>query len=305
MRADDRLGVAAAVMTALLWGSNHVVARALREAVPLPSLVFWRWFLGAALLTMIGWPRLVRAWPQIRDRRVEIAMGGVIGVGLFSYLLLGGAYHSLALEVGLINATTPVWVALIGALSGQERPNARIWLALALAFAGTLVILVRGEPAALLQMQFGFGNLLSLAGAIVFAWFSLRVRVWSRTIDSLALTVATAWAGVFGVMAPAYLAFLATGGAWFATSRDDVSTAAAAIAYMAIGPTMLGNFFYLFGVGAIGATKAATFLYLSPLFSAALAIAFLGEKLAAHHIAGVLVIASGLWLLAGKPQSKP
>ena len=74
---------------------------------------------------------------------------------------------------------------------------------------------------------------------------------------------------------------------------------------MAIGPTMLGNFFYLFGVGAIGATKAATFLYLSPLFSAALAIAFLGEKLAAHHIAGVLVIASGLWLLAGKPQSKP
>ena len=41
-------------------------------------------------------------------------IGGVVGVGLFSYLLLGGAYQSLAIEVGFINATTPVWVLLLG-----------------------------------------------------------------------------------------------------------------------------------------------------------------------------------------------
>lgn len=304
MRAHERLGVAAAIATAILWGSNHVVARALREAVPLPALVFWRWFLGAALLTAFGWPRLVHSWPAIRDRWLEIGVGGAIGVGVFSYLLLGGAYYSLALEVGLINATTPVWVALIGALTGQERPDARGWLALALAFAGTLVILFKGDPAAVLRMQFGFGNLLSLAGAIAFAWFSLRVRVWSRDIDALALTVATAWAGIVVVMAPAYLVFLATGGAWLTTPSSNVGLSTAAIAYMAVGPTMLGNFFFLFGVGAIGATKAATFLYLSPVFSAMLAIALLGEKLAAYHIAGILVISTGLWLLASKSQAR-
>ncbi len=302
MRANERLGVAAAVTTAILWGSNHVVARALRETVPLPALVFWRWFLGAALLTAIGWPRLVRAWPQIQDKWLQIGIGGAIGVGVFSYLLLGGAYYSLALEVGLINATTPVWVALIGAITGQERQDARGWLALVTAFAGTLIILVKGDPAALFQMEFSFGNLLSLAGAIAFAWFSLRVRIWSRTIDALALTVTTAWAGTIFVMAPVYVAFLATGGAWLANSPSDLSMSAAVISYMAIGPTMLGNFLYLFGVGAIGATRAATFLYLSPVCSALLAIMFLGERLAAYHLVGILVISLGLWLLSRKSQ---
>jgi hypothetical protein len=35
-------------------------------------------------------------------------VGGAVGVGVFPYLLLGGAYQSLAIEVGFINATTPV-----------------------------------------------------------------------------------------------------------------------------------------------------------------------------------------------------
>jgi hypothetical protein len=35
---------------------------------------------------------------------------------------------------------------------------------------------------------------------------------------------------------------------------------------------LLGNLFYLYGVAVVGAARAAAFLYLSPLFSAALSI---------------------------------
>jgi len=55
------------------------------------------------------------AWPAIRPRLGGLIVGGAVGVGLFSYLLLGGAYQSLAIEVGFINATTPVWVAAVRA----------------------------------------------------------------------------------------------------------------------------------------------------------------------------------------------
>lgn len=299
MRSREKLGIAAAAATAVLWGSNHVVARALRDSVPLPALVFWRWLIGAALLTAVGWPALVRDWPAIRARWMQICFGGIIGVGIFSFLLLGGAYHSLAIEVGLINATTPVWIALLGGLTGEERLHRRGWLGLTLAFAGTLVIVVKGDPAGLIQLRFGFGNLLSLAAAMTFAWFSLRVRVWSRTIDTLALTIATAWAGILFIMLPAYLASLAMGGPWLAADPDHSANSTAAVAYMAVGPTMLGNFLYLFGVSAIGATKAATFLYLTPVFSAVMAISLLGEQLAAFHLIGITIISFGLWFLAG------
>jgi drug/metabolite transporter (DMT)-like permease len=42
------LGTIALIVTAALWGSNHVIARATRETVPLPALVFWRWTLADA-----------------------------------------------------------------------------------------------------------------------------------------------------------------------------------------------------------------------------------------------------------------
>ncbi|MGQ3353283.1 MAG: DMT family transporter [Phreatobacter sp.] len=298
-------GVIALVATAALWGSNHVVARAVRDMVPLPSLVFWRWFIGASLLTLIALPALRRAWPQLRDLKADLILWGIVGVGLFSYLLLGGAYYSLALEVGLINATTPIWTAALGALFGTERLSRRALAGLALALAGTLVIALKGDPAALGRLQFGYGNILSLLAAITFAAFSLRVRVWSKSIDPLSMTVATAWSGILLVMLPVYCVAGVLTGHWFVQPGADLTLSAAAVGYMALGPTMTGNLLYLYGVGVTGPTRAATFLYLSPVFSAGLAILVLGERLAWFHLVGVAVIAAGLWLLVATPAARP
>ena len=91
------------------------------------------------------------------------------------------------------------------------------------------------------------------------------------------------------------------GGAWLAFDPADAAAALAAIAYIAFLPTMLGNLFYLFGVTALGPARAAAFLYLSPLFSAGLAIAWLGERIAWYHLAGLTAIFAGLYLLGRSP----
>lgn len=301
------LGTIALVATAALWGSNHVVARAARETVPLPSLVFWRWMLAAAALTLIAWPACRSAWPQIRPRLNELTIGGIVGVGLFSYLLLGGAYQSLAIEVGFINATTPMWVLLIGVLTGQRSGDAgspQAIAGLALAFFGTILIITKGHIEAITALQLNLGNLLSLLAAMAFAWFSLRVRVWRQTIAALPLTVVTGWAGVLFVMLPVYLVWIMSGGAWFTTDAASSAYALITIGYMGLAPTMLGNLFYFFGVATNGPAQAATFLYLSPIFSAVLAVAWLGEQVAWFHFVGVTAILFGLFLVsrAGKKR---
>lgn len=298
-------GIIALVVTAALWGSNHVVARAVRNMIPLPSLVFWRWFLGASLLTLIALPALRRAWPQLKALSTDLILWGIVGVGLFSYLLLGGAYYSLALEVGLINATTPIWTAALGALFGTETLSRRALGGLVLALTGTIIIALKGDLSALGQLRFGFGNILSLLAAISFAAFSLRVRIWSKMIDPLSMTVATAWAGIVAVMLPVYIIAGSLSGNWFVQPGVDFTLSTAAVGYMAVGPTMIGNLLYLYGVGITGPTRAATFLYLSPVFSAGLAILLLGERLAWFHLAGVVVIATGLWMLvSGKGAAR-
>lgn len=236
------LGTIALVATAALWGSNHVVARAAREIVPLPSLVFWRWLLAASALTLIAWPACHAAWPQISPRLRELSIGGIVGVGLFSYLLMGGAYQSLAIEVGFINATTPMWVLLIGVVTGErsteEATRPQAIAGLALAFIGTVLIITKGHIEAITPLQLNLGNLWSLLAAMAFAWFSLRAREWSEVIPALPLTVVTGWAGVLFVMLPVYLVWIAIGGAWF--TNDDARSAYAlvSIGYIGLVPTM-------------------------------------------------------------------
>jgi drug/metabolite transporter (DMT)-like permease len=302
------LGTIALIVTAALWGSNHVVARAARDVVPLPALVFWRWLLAAVVLTAVALPSLRQAWPAIRPRLAGLIIGGIVGVGLFSYFLLGGAYQSLALEVGFINATTPVWVLVFGLWMGEARRadagmTPLMICGLALAFAGTLLIICKGQLEALTAFRFSLGNLWSLMAAISFAWFSIRVRDWTRTIAPLPLTVITGWSGVVFVMFPVYVVWVATGGPWLAWHAGDAPLALAAIAYTGLAPTMLGNLFYLYGVATNGPARAAAFLYLSPLFSAAFSILWLGEQLAWYHIGGIAAIFAGLFLL-GRSSSR-
>jgi hypothetical protein len=86
-------------------------------------------------------------------------------------------------------------------------------------------------------------------------------------------------------------------GPWLVWNEADLGLAVAATAYIGLAPTMLGNLFYLYGVAVLGSARAAAFLYLSPLFSAALSIGWLGEQLAWYHIAGIAAIFSGLIIL--------
>jgi len=291
------MGVAALLLTALLWGSNHVVARAVHDTVPLSALVFWRWALALVLLTPLAWHQIRRDREPLMRQRREIAIGGIVGVGLFSFLLIGGAYQSLALEVGMINATTPAWVAVLAWGMGQSLPGWRCWTGLALAFTGTALILTQGSLAVLGALDIRIGNLWSLLGAMAFAWFSLRIKVWSREIGALSLTAATAWAGLLAVMLPVYVMSLVLGGAAFAHETPDLPGAISAIAFIGLGPTLLGNIGYLFGVTVLGPQRAAAFIYLSPVFSAVLSVIWLGEVLHSYHLIGFALIVAGLILV--------
>lgn len=290
-------GIAALLLTAALWGSNHVVLRAAHDLMPLPAMAFWRWALALVILTPLAWPLIRRYRVPLRDRGRDVALAGAVGVGLFSFLLLGGVYQSLALEVGMINATTPAWVALLAWSTGQNPTGWRGWAGLGLAFLGTVVILSKGSLAVLGALDIRLGNLWSLLAAMVFAWFSIRIKVLSKEIGALALTVATAWSGLLAVMLPVYVAWLATGGAVFVYEAHDFPYAFSAVAFAGLGPALLGNIGYLFGVAVLGPQRAAAFIYLAPVFSAVLSVLWLGEVLQVFHFIGFVLIVSGLVLV--------
>lgn len=292
------LGVLALTGTAILWGSNHVVARGSTAIVPLTAFIFWRWTLAVPLMLIVAWPALRRHRAVIRENLSDLALLGSVGVGIFSALLIAGAYYSRAVEVSMINATTPAWVALFGLLRREQSLTGRQWGGLALALTGTILILTRGDLTSLAGMESRLGNLLALSAAILFAWFSTRLRRYSGHLPAFALTTVTATLGTAIVTLPMFLvAVLFFGSGVLANTPDGSTRAAAIVLYSALGPTLLGNAFYIYGLSVIGPQRAASFLYLAPVVSSVLAVIYLSEPIRAFHFVGYAMILTGLFMI--------
>lgn len=288
--------VIALTATAMLWGSNYVVARAVHTDIPLPTVVLWRWVLSLVVLTPLAWPTLRKDWPNIRANLLFLICLGMIGVGLFSIFLLAGAYHSTALEVGLLNSTTPIWVVFLSYALGMARS---VWLrniGVVTALAGTCLILFKGTLGNVFGLQFQLGNVWSLIAAILFAWYTVALKFRTLNISVLSLTTIAAWSGVIGAMVPFYLHFLATGGTDPFLSGEAAPNTIIAMLYLALGPTLIANLLWIFGATRLGAARAGPFLYLSPITSTVLAALFLGEQIAWFHLVGFALILLGLYL---------
>jgi drug/metabolite transporter (DMT)-like permease len=292
------VGVLALIGAAGLWGSNYVVARAVNGAVPLIPMVFLRWFLALPLLLPWLLPTLRREWPVISAHRAYLTRVGVLGVALFSLFIYAAAYETLAIQVALIYATTPIWVILLARLRGAEGVSSVQLAGIAAALAGTAIIVTKGEPGYLLHMRLNRGDLWALIAAILFAWYSLELRRRPAGMSQLTLLAVTGAIGV-AALTPLYLWHLARGGAWLvgaATGANSLLGAYGAVLYIVLGPTLLGNVLWIFGVARLGASRASPFLYVSPVMAATLAIVFLGEHLMPFHIVGTVGIATGLAL---------
>lgn len=162
-------GPLAVIGAATLWGSNHVVARGIHEAVPLLAMVFWRWSLAVAILVPFSWSALRRDWPELKRHRWYLLTTGFVGVGIFSLLLFAGAYETQALQVGLLNATMPIWVLVLARLSRGERVRPSQVLGVCLGILGVVILLTRGDLARLGGVEWHRGDLWSILAAITFA----------------------------------------------------------------------------------------------------------------------------------------
>ena len=71
---------------------------------------------------------------------------------------------------------------------------------------------------------------------------------------------------------------------------------------LALLVSVLGMLMWTRGNQLIGPNRAAIYVNLLPLFGALLAVIFLGETIRSYHIAGGLLIGSGMWLALRQKQ---
>jgi drug/metabolite transporter (DMT)-like permease len=294
-----RAALALLLLSSLLFSTNVVIGRGAVGTVGPWTLAFLRWVIAAAVLAVIcradlrrHGPRLLALWPRITVMATlsMVVCGGVLYVALTMTTATNGT---------LIYTTSSLFIILIERMVRARPISGREWFGLVLAFAGVLVILLRGEPEALLHMRFGPGDLIVLGVAIAWAAYSVLVR--APVLESMASTTvfaAVAIAGAILLLVPAVAETVLT------RSFPATPTAWLSILGLAIFSSVFAFSAYQHGISVVGSSVAGMFLLLMPPFGVAMAVLFLGERLEAFHVVGMIAVMAGVAIATLRPARR-
>ena len=292
----------------VLWAGNAVVGRMLVTEVPPIALNSLRWILAGLLLLPFGW----RVWkrPQELGRRWRyFCVLGFLGVGCYNALQYAALQTSTALNVTLIAASMPLWMLLLGATFYQVRPRVTDLLGALLSMAGVAVVLSKGQWHLLRNVTFARGDLLMLLAVTAWALYSwMLVRPpqhmqgehrppwnWAEMLLPQVMF------GVLWASAAAGIELMH----WTPPTQPSTTSLqgthiALALLYVAIGPSILAFRFWGIGVATVGPAVAAFFANLTPLLTAVLSSALLGEAPQPYHALAFTLIAAGISVSALK-----
>jgi drug/metabolite transporter (DMT)-like permease len=283
MRPRDLIDL---ILLAALWGGSFLFMRYAAPAFG-PLALIWLRVAIAALCLM---PLLVlrRQLGALRDYRLGIVVVGIFGSALPFVLI---AWAMLSITAGLasiLNATVPIFTALIAAVWLRERLGASRAAGLAVGFAG--VLLLAADQADFKPGGSGWAIVAMLLATLS---YGLAANLTRQLLGGVSALVSAAGSQV--VAAILLLPFAV----WFwPTVQPDLMAWLAAIA-LGVGCTALAFLLFFRLIANVGAARAVTVTFLIPLFGILWGSLLLAEKLDAGMLVGGVIVVFGTALATG------
>jgi len=276
-------------LTAVFWAGNTVAARLAIDQISPFMLTTLRWVLVAAVLWPVYGGEIRKHWEQIRPRLFAIVMLAVLGMSGFNALYYVAAHYTSAINMGILQGALPIFV-LAGAYLAHGTRGGLVQLAGVLITAvGVVVVATRGEPLAILEVEFNKGDLAMLAACVLYAFYTVALRDRPHMPGAAFFTLLALIAAVTSLPLVAFEAL--TTGVTMPTLQGWLVTT-----WVAIFPSTLSQLFYLRGVDLIGPGRAGVYVNLVPVFAAVLAVVLIDEPFAAFHAVALALVIGGIWL---------
>jgi len=263
------------VSLAAIWGASFLFIRIAAPAIgPVATADLRMLIAGAALVIYYAVTGFDAQW-RLRWRQY-LAIGALNSAAPF----LLYAYAALELSVGLLavlNATSPMWAALLGAVALREPLTTKRLAGLVVGMAG--VAIVSGPEASTRWLSIAA----ALGAALCYALTGIALKRWGQGGTARGMAVGTRLAG--GVLLLPLLAI--------APPANITLGVAAAMLALGVVCGALAYVLYFRLIADIGATGALTVTYLIPLFGVLWGALALGEPLTPARVVGALVVTVG------------
>ena len=265
---------------ALMWSSAFTSARIIvSEAPPLAALSLRFLISGAMAVAVARW--LGQSWHLSRGQWRAVLVFGVCQNGLYLGLYFVAMQAVEASLAAIIASSMPLLAAAANRLFGERLRPAAV-AGLVAGFAGVALIMgtrISGGAQA-------WGVALCVAGVLALTAATLAVRGTASQGNVLMVVGLQMLVGSAALAVPAALGPL-----------EPVAVTprlAAAFAYTLVVPGLLATVVWFVLVNRIGATRAATFHFLNPVFGVGIAALILGEAVRLTDAVGVAIVTAGI-----------
>jgi drug/metabolite transporter (DMT)-like permease len=295
-KARRNIGPALILLAGCFWGSMGIFVRRLTDyGFSSIQIVAIRVTLAALIFCML---LLIKDPSGFRISVKDIPL--FLGLGFGSILFFTVCYFTAITMMPLSTAaillyTSPIWIMLMSVLFFREKLTGRKLLALALAFAGCVLVSgVSGEGMTLPGLLVGLGS------GIGYGLYSILGTVALRRYSPYTVTTYT-------------FAFAALG-AWLICRPADM------LAKFAAAPDLPGLVFFCFltalvtavipflaytlGLRTVEASRAGILATVEPLVATLIGVAVFSEPLTLLSDLGMLLILAAVVLLNGKTESE-
>jgi drug/metabolite transporter (DMT)-like permease len=281
------------LLVCLIWGLNFSITKfALAEIPALPftairfaaaSLLLW------LVLRLAEGPAVV---PAAGMRRMVVL--GLVGNTLYQLAFTLGLSLTSATNSSLILSTVPTVVALFAGALGLERITRRMWLGIVLGTCGVvLVIAARGVGFDRRTLP---GDLLTVLAVLCWAGYTVGLRRVPPGISPLRVTTITAIAGTPGLVLAGVPGMFRLN--WSAVRVESWLS----LGYAAVFSLVIAYLLWNRSVKAVGGTRTAIYMCITPLFAVAGAWLLLGERPHALQGVGAVLIIAGVLLTRARDK---
>ncbi|MEM7221608.1 MAG: DMT family transporter [Pseudomonadota bacterium] len=287
---DRRLAMVLLVIAPAMFASNMLVAKAVADLIPPVALAFGRWSVTFLLLLPFTLPSLWRQRRQVLAEWRDLAMLGALGMGVCGAFVYVGADTTTATNIGLIYAASPILIVVIARIGYREPLSGGQACGVALSLLGVLVVVCRGRWQTLVGFDFTVGDLWIVASAIGWALYSVLLRYRPSELPMMTRFAAAVMMGVM-ILLP----FTLVEAFYGEPARIDGMTIGTMV-FLALVVSFGGYQVYGLIQRSLGAGPTGLLMYLIPLYNAGLAYLLLGERLAAYHLVGAVLVLPGIYL---------
>ena len=291
MTNNNNLAYVLLVLTTLFWSGNFIVGKAASSFdIPPFTLNFYRWLFAWLILFPFTIKELIKKKDYILNNIGFFIILGITSITIFNSIVYYSLNFTQVISGVLMISTIPVMIIFISSLLKIEKTNIFQIFGVILSLTGVVFIVTKADIVVLKSLDFNKGDLTMVIAMFSWALYSSLLKKKKYEISQISLLQVVIITGLV-FLTPVYFIEMNMGNV-IKLGKPFYLT----LTYVVLFPGLASFFFWIKGIGIIGANRAGAFLHLMPIFGAIMAMIIFDEKFMFYHFLGAIFIIAGITL---------